>query len=88
MAVEAQAMHSTIIATNIGAARETVLDNQTGFLITPDDPHSLSNALRHALNLSEAEKIELHQYARKRVTTTFNKQQMLQQTLAVYQECL
>lgn len=88
VAVEAQAMHSTIIATNIGAARETVLDNQTGFLITPDDPHSLSNALRHALNLSEAEKIELHQYARKRVTTTFNKQQMLQQTLAVYQECL
>ena len=88
VAVEAQAMDSTIIATNIGAARETVLNNETGFLVKPDDPQQLSSTLQQALNLSEADKAALHQRAHQRVTTKFNKQQMLQQTLAVYQECL
>lgn len=88
VAVEAQAMQSTVIATHLGAARETVIPDETGFLVTPDNPQQLSAAIQHALSLSQDELNALHQRARERVITTFNKQHMLQQTLAVYEECL
>ena len=48
--VEAQAMGKPVIATAHGGSLETVLPGKTGWLVKPDDPQSLADALREALD--------------------------------------
>ena len=73
VAVEGQAMQSLVIATDLGAAKETVLPDKTGFLVAPDDPQALANVIEHALALDAPAKHQLQQQARERVLSTFNK---------------
>jgi glycosyltransferase involved in cell wall biosynthesis len=44
-AVEAQAAGRPVIAAAAGGALETVLDGETGLLVTPDDPDSFAAAI-------------------------------------------
>ena len=88
VAVEAQAMGSMVIATDLGAAKETVIPEQTGFLITPDDAQALAQAIEHVLQLSEGARAIIRQQAKQRVATLFSKDIMLEKTLVLYQSLL
>lgn len=85
---EAQAMGRPVIAPAHGAAPELLLPAVTGWLYTPGDAQSLSQALQRALELTPDERDILSQTAREHVTDHFSATQMKEQTLALYQSVL
>ncbi|MEI9900945.1 MAG: glycosyltransferase family 4 protein [Hyphomicrobium sp.] len=94
-ATEAQVMATPVIATDIGAPPETVLGRPgapptraTGWLVPPEDPISLANAIDEALAMPGTEYTRMGQRAREHVLKSFSLRQMKQQTLQVYDELL
>lgn len=86
--VEAQAMGRPIVAADHGASRELVLPEETGWLVPPNDPDALADALRSALALDATAR---ESWARRAITRTqelFTKQKMCAETLDVYRELL
>jgi glycosyltransferase involved in cell wall biosynthesis len=85
---EAQAMGRPVIATDHGAARETVAQKETGWLVPPGDASALAVALREALSLDAETRDALAQRVIENVRTDYTKELMCDRTLAVYQEIL
>jgi glycosyltransferase involved in cell wall biosynthesis len=88
VAVEAQAMGRPLIATDHGGSRETVLPDETGWLVPPGDSQALAGALEVALSLTEAQRLALRDHARGWVADRFSTGRMCQSTIAVYEEIL
>ena len=88
VAVESQAMGCMTIATALGAANETVIDQQTGWLIEPDAPDHLAQQIDQVLALDENTRQCIAASARAHVQTHFDRQIMLKKTLAVYDHCM
>lgn len=86
VAVEAQAMGCLTIASNLGAAKETVLDGVTGFLIKPDCSNALATKIASIQRLSDAEKLAIAQTARRHTENNFSKKAMMKKTLAIYKQ--
>lgn len=86
--IEAQAMGRPVIATNHGGARETVLDNETGWLVEPGDTGALTRALKEAIDLSPLGRAELATRAMAHVAAHFTNEKMCRATLDVYAELL
>jgi len=88
VAVEAQAMGRPVIATDHGGARETVLREESGWLVPPGDAEALAAALDWALSLSRQERENMAANGRTNVERNFTVELMCQRTLAVYQSLL
>ncbi|MDA0221665.1 MAG: glycosyltransferase family 4 protein [Proteobacteria bacterium] len=88
VAVEAQAMGVPVVATNHGAALETVEPGVTGWLVPPGDPLALAQAVGAALDLDAEARVRLAAIARARVVEHFSRARMCAATLAVYRELL
>ena len=88
VAVEAQAMGRPTIVTDHGAARETVLAGETGWLTPPGNAGALARALEAALALDADARETLAARAMPRVRAKFSKQAMCDRTLAIYRELL
>lgn len=86
--VEAQAMGRPIIATDHGGAQETIIRNETGWLIPPNDVDSLTQALKQALSLDANQRSILATRAMHHVAQNFTKEIMADKTLNVYAELL
>ena len=86
--IEAQAMGRPIVAADHGGARETVLVNETGWLVKPGDADALAEGLRTALSLGESERATLAARAIGHVRDNFSRYQMCARTLSVYTEVL
>lgn len=86
--VEAQSMGRPVIATDHGAARETVAEKETGWLVPPGDASALAVALREALSLDAGMRDALAQRAIENVRADYTKELMCSRTLAVYQELM
>jgi glycosyltransferase involved in cell wall biosynthesis len=84
--VEAQAMGRPVIATNHGAAPETVLDGITGWLVKPGDPAALANAIRATLEITADQRRRIAEAAARHVRGRFSKAAMCEKTLAVYEK--
>ena len=94
-ATEAQVMATPVIATDIGAPPETVLGRPgvsvhraTGWLVPPQDPQRLAEALTEALAMTADEHARMGARARTHVLEAFSLKQMKQQTLQVYDALL
>lgn len=94
-AAEAEAMGCPVIATDIGAAPETVRaapvvgsEDITGWLVKPGDPDALAKQLRAALALSHAERTAIGTRARRHVCRSFSLGAMQVATLQVYDRLL
>jgi glycosyltransferase involved in cell wall biosynthesis len=84
VAVEAQAMEKPILASNIGASVETVLDNQTGWLFESGNEKDLANFI---VNISKKDKSYLKEFGskgRKNVISNYTVDQMCSKTLEIY----
>ena len=71
-----------------GGARETVLPNQTGWLVPPRDPHALAAAIAEALALTTDERAIVAERATAHARTNFDTMRMCAETLDVYREIL
>lgn len=86
--IEAQAMGRPVIATDHGGARETILRDETGWLVPPGEVAALSQALTEAMGLDLRGRAMLATQAMNNVATHFTNEQMCQGTLDVYAEVL
>ena len=94
-AVEAEAMETPVIVSDLGAVPETVLSppdcaasERTGWRVKPNDAKALAVAIMDALALSPAGREELGRRARAHVTENFSLERMTGDTLAIYNEIL
>ncbi len=86
--VEAQAMGKLVIATDHGGVRETILANETGYLIPPSDSDSLSGAIGFALERDEDTKRAMGDFAKVHIKKHFSADIMKRKTIDVYRELL
>lgn len=87
VAVEAQAMKCPVIAINHGGASETILHEETGWLVSPRRAE-LAAAVQHALDLPERDRRTMGEQARRHVADRFSLEQMCAYTLGTYEELL
>ncbi len=85
---EAQAMGRPVIGSDHGGARETVLPEETGWLVKPGDAQQLADAIARALALEPGQRQRIAARAADHVRRNFSKQDMCNRTLAVYDEVL
>lgn len=86
--IEAQAMGRPVIATDHGGARETVLENTTGWLVAPGDVDALAAAMDKVLSLAANDRAKLAARAVAHVRDNFSTAAMAAKTLDVYNEVL
>lgn len=94
-AVEAQALGTPVVVTDIGAVPETVLAppeteafRRTGWRVPPHDPAALADALGELLSLGASARDALTLRARAHVETRFSLETMIADTLDVYRGLL
>ena len=85
--IEAMACSKPIVASDFSGIPEIVNDGETGILVVPKDPDSLSGAIIKLLKDSEMRK-RMGEAGRKRVEEMFTLDQMLQKTYGLYEELL
>ncbi|MCZ8277132.1 MAG: glycosyltransferase family 4 protein [Acetobacteraceae bacterium] len=86
--IEAQAMARPVIASDLGAPRETVAEGITGWRIPPGDAAALADAIGKALALPPAESAALGARARAAVLSGYTTEAMQAATIAVYRELI
>jgi glycosyltransferase involved in cell wall biosynthesis len=86
--IEAQAMARPVIASDLGAPRETVAEGVTGWRIPPGDAAALAAAIGKALALTPAERAALGARARAAVLSGYTTEAMQAATIAVYRELI
>ena len=94
-AVEAQAMGTPVVVTDLGAVPETVLspprvprDQRTGWTIPPNDPQALADTLDSILSMGAAARDAMAERARAHVEEAFGLEKMCGQTLEIYARLL
>lgn len=85
--LEAMAARLPIVATRVSAIPEIVVDGQTGWLIPPQDPESLAQAVIHLLT-NPARRAQMGEAGYQRLVQEFTVAKMLDRTEAVYQSLL
>jgi glycosyltransferase involved in cell wall biosynthesis len=84
IAIEAGAMEKIIIATNLGGAKETILDNETGFLFNHESSKELSEKIKKVLSLDIKTREEMGIKARERIEKYFSSKKMISNILNIY----
>jgi glycosyltransferase involved in cell wall biosynthesis len=82
---EAMSCGTPVVGTEIGAYREIVEHNVSGWLVPPSDPRALASAIRMMWNDPELRR-RLGEGGRKRILQKFNWRKAAEETLAVYEE--
>lgn len=86
--VEAEAMERLVIVTENGAAHETIIDGETGYLVKSDDPKGLAARIETILSMPDDELIKKEKRARTFAASTFDIRIMCQKTLELYKTLL
>ena len=87
-AVEPQAMQRPPLAADHGATRETVVPDETGWLVKPKDARAWADAMKTAMALPERRRFEMGRAGRRRVRDLFSLEAMCAATLDVYRALL
>lgn len=85
--VEAQAMRVPVIATNHGGSCETVIEGETGWLVSPGRSDSMAEAIDKAL-ANPAMRAEMGTKGRENVLKNFTADNMLRKEFSVYLRAL
>jgi len=83
--VEGMAMGKPVIATNLGGPAEIVTQNETGLLVTANDPNAMADAIVYCLSNKERAH-EMGERGRKRFLEMFTSKKMVEETEKVYEE--
>lgn len=88
VSIEAQAMGKLVIAFDHGGVRETIINNETGYLIPVGDADAMAETIRYALMRDEEMVHAMGVFARKHIQRSFSVLQMKEKTIQVYRELL
>ena len=88
VAVEAQAVSKPIIASDIGASKETILNGKSGLLYKSGDPKELAKVLNKYMEMDKGALNLTGEQGRKNVEKKFNVDQMCQSTFTEYKKLL
>ncbi len=86
--LEAMAMQVPVVATDVGAVREMVVHEQTGFVVPPADAEALARAALTILALPEPARHRLVEAARKKVEQQFALDTIAEQQKLLYETVL
>lgn len=88
VAIEAQAMGKLVVATDHGGARETILPNETGYLVPPNNAEALAQVIHYGLSRDAETATAMGEFAMKHVRDNFSVMRMKQATINVYKDVL
>jgi len=88
VAVEAQAMNKPIIASDIGASRETVLNGKSGLLYKFNSPKEFAKAINKIMKMDKQSLESMGEFGRRNVEKKYNVDQMCQTTFTEYKKLL
>jgi glycosyltransferase involved in cell wall biosynthesis len=83
-AVEPQVMGRAVMAADHGAARETVVRDETGWLVAPGDANAWADALQTAVEAGAARRAAMGEAGRRRALRLYSVEAMCASTLDVY----
>jgi glycosyltransferase involved in cell wall biosynthesis len=83
--LEAMAMQVPVVATDVGAAAELVLDGQTGFVVPPGSSEALAGAVLACLKKPRQEVRVMIEAARQRVESHFAVDTVARRQLQIYE---
>jgi len=86
--VEAQAMGRPVVASAHGAARELVMEGETGWLVEAGKAEPLAEAIGRALLLDAEARRTMALKTRSQVAERFSRERMCQQVLGLYERML
>ena len=81
--IEAQSCGKPVVATNVGGVRDTLIDEQTGFLVKPGDVHAMTGKLKLLAENAELRK-EMGLKAIEFTSTQFSKQAEIENFKKLY----
>ncbi|NWG93635.1 MAG: glycosyltransferase family 4 protein [Parvularculaceae bacterium] len=88
VAAEAGAMGKPVIASDHGGARETIVDEDTGLLVSPGSADDLFAAIRRLIDIGAEGRRAMGARARARIALHFATEAMTEATIAAYHEVL
>jgi|ERR1022692_121936 glycosyltransferase involved in cell wall biosynthesis len=77
VALEAGACGAICVGSKVGGLPEIIDDQVTGFLVEPESPEMLAEAMLHALNLSDEVKQRMSAAAKRRIRERFDYERMI-----------
>ena len=83
-AVEPQVMGKPVLAADHGAARDTVVDGITGWLVSPGDAAAWAEAIATAMEITPARRAQMGEAASARARDLYSVETMCDATLKVY----
>ena len=86
-AMEASAMGTPVVATDIRGCRQVVSHGETGLLVNVGDSHGLARGIAQLL-IDPARRSEMGRAAHRRAQTEFDQQRVIARTLGVYRSLL
>lgn len=88
VAIEAQAMGCPVVATDHGGARETVVNEVTGYLVPPGNAQALALAISDYDEMADDQRQHMRDDARRQAVENFSIDKMTSATLDVYRKAL
>ncbi|MEI6187259.1 MAG: glycosyltransferase family 4 protein [Alphaproteobacteria bacterium] len=88
ISIETQAMAKIIIATDIGGFKETIIGQENGFIVPPNDSTALAKAIRKAMSLTVKQRQKMGANARHFIKEKFSLDSMIKKTLDQYKKLL
>ncbi len=76
-----------VVATDVGGAREAIVDGETGYLVESNDDEAMANSLEVLLK-NPAKATEMGYLGRKRVEEKFSTEIQLEEITKFYQNCI
>jgi glycosyltransferase involved in cell wall biosynthesis len=83
--LEAMALALPVVATRVGGIPELVVDNETGILVTPDDPQALAEAIR-SLDADGERRVALGRAGAQRIAERFEAGAVARRMIRLYEE--
>lgn len=85
--LEYMAAGRPVVATNVGGARETIIDGETGYLVASDDDEAMAKRLIEILG-DRKKADEMGKKGKRHITDNFSSDAQLEKTLWLYNELL
>ncbi|HWA31089.1 MAG TPA: glycosyltransferase, partial [Rhizomicrobium sp.] len=88
VAAEASSMAKPVIASDHGGARETVLTNVSGILVSPGDVGAMAQALEKIIATPPHGRINMGMAGRAHIIRNYSRESMCRETIALYRSLI